>query len=166
MARSEPLPNQKRSIKHKKLIIVASVAILALVVLFAPIIPTQHAVTKTRTRKIHYTSEVYGQTIGYFIPKYVEVKNTDTVGGTFSITMNKWYNPPLGQRQLEDTSTQSSSIAAKTTHAFYLPDNWIILPAMYSFTYSVTAPSTQETYQATETEYKSLLNLIENALRT
>lgn len=161
MAHPESLPNQKHfSKKHKNLIIVSCAIVIAVVVLISPIIPTQHTVTKTRTRNLRYSSKVYGQSIGLFVPKLVNVTNLDSIGGSFSVTMNMWYNPPLGQPQLKDTSTQSSSIPARATHAFYLPSNWIILEPMNSFTYSVSAPTTQESYQETQTEHKSILNLI------
>ena len=141
---------------QKKIILVIISFAISLLVLVSPIIPIQSTVTKTRTRNLKYTSNVYGV---YNIPKFVKVTNSDSIGGCFSVIMKKWYNPPLGQRQLEDTHTQSSSISAGTTHDFYLPDDWSIM-AMYSFTYSVSAPTTQETYKTTQTEYNSILNLI------
>jgi hypothetical protein len=161
-----PLPTQKRSIKHKKLVIVASAVIVAVVVLFAPIIPTQYTVTKTRTRTLHYSSEVYGT---YNVPKYVAVTNTDTVGGSFAVRMEWWETSIIrGQSvsELKDTYTQSLTISAKAAKNFNLPDDWLILGFWDSFKYSVTAPSTQETYRATETQYKSVFNLIEEALET
>jgi len=163
MARSEPLPNQKHfSKKQKNLIIVASVVVIAVVILIAPIIPTQHTVTKTRNRNLRYSSEVYGI---YNVPKIVNVTNTDSIGGSFSVTMNKWYRNPVSmQLELEDRSSQSLFINAGATRTFYLPSDWLIIEPMYSFTYSVSAPSTQESYQETQTEYKSILNLIESLL--
>jgi len=167
MAQTEPLPTQKRSsIKHKKLIIVTSVAIIVAVVLFAPIIPTQNTVTKTRTSNLHYTSQVYAL---YNVPKYVAVTNTDTVGGSFTVRMEWWETSIIrGQsvNNLKDTYTQSLTISAKATKNFNLPDDWLILGFWDSFKYSVSPSSTQENYQVTETQYKSLLNLIEEALRT
>jgi hypothetical protein len=148
--------------KHKKPILISVAIISVVIVLVIPIIPIRYTVTETRTRPLQYTSQVYGI---YNVPKFVNVTNTDSIGGTFSITMNKWYNTPLGQQQLEDTSTQSSFISAGATHSFYLPEDWIVISPMYSFTYSVSAPSKQENYNVTKTEYKSILNLIVESLK-
>jgi len=161
MSQQPPPPIGKSYLtKYKKPILISFTIIIAVIILVSPIVPIQYTVTKTRTRNLKYTSKAYGV---YNVPKFVNVTNTDSISGSFSVTMNKWYNTPLGQRQLEDTSTQSSFISARTTHTFYLPSDWIIIVPMYSFTYSVSAPSTQETYNVTQTEYKSILNLIEGS---
>jgi len=116
VAQTQSLPTQKRSsIKHKKPIIAVSAAIIAIVVLFAPITPTQNTVTKTRTSNLHYTSQVYAL---YNVPKYVAVTNTDTVGGTFTVRMEWWETSIIrGQsvNNLKDTYTQSLTISAKAT---------------------------------------------------
>jgi len=151
--------------KYKKPILGSVAVITLIVILVAPIIPIEYTVTQTRTRNLRYSSEVYGTAIMVWVPKFVNVTNKDSIGGSFSVTMNNWYNTPLGQRQLEDTSTQSSFISARTTHTFYLPSDWIIIAPVYSFTYSVSAPSTQENYNVTKTEYKSILNLIAESLK-
>jgi len=172
MAYSEPSPSQKQLLgKHKNLIIVASVIIIALVILIAPIIPTQYSVTKTRTRNLRYSSHLYSKTEfgNIVIPYCVNVTNTDSVGGKFSVTMNKWLNNPFDESQkLDATFSQSLFINAGATQIFYVPSNWNwhILPSIDSFTYYVSAPSIQESYNAKETEYKSILNLIESSLRT
>jgi hypothetical protein len=148
--------------KHKKPIVVLVAIISVVIVMVIPIIPIQYTVTETRTRNLRYSSEVYGI---YNIPKFVNVTNTDPIGGTFSITMQKWYVNPIGQKQLEDTVTQSAFIPAGATHSFYLPEDWLIVPPTYSFTHSVTPPATQENYNVTKTEYKSILNLILESLK-
>lgn len=158
----QPLPIERNYLKrYKKPILVSLAIIIVVIVLVSPIVPIQYTVTKTRTRDLRYSSEVYGT---YNIPKFVNVTNTDSIGGGFSVTMNMWLNNPLGQSQLQDTSTQYSFIRAGATQAFYLPSDWFIF-GLYSLTYSVSAPSTQETYDVTQTEYKSILNLIAESLR-
>jgi hypothetical protein len=148
--------------KHKKPILFSVAIISVIIVLVIPIIPIQYTVTETRNRNLRYSSGVYGI---YNVPKFVNVTNKDSIGGTFSITMQKWYVNPIGQKQLEDTVTQSAFISAGATHTFYLPEDWIIIQPMYSFTYSVTPPTTQENYNVTKTEYKSIFNLIVESLK-
>jgi hypothetical protein len=163
MSQQSPLSERSYFEKYKKPIRVSIAIIFLVIVLVIPIIPIQKTVTKTRTRNLQYSSQVYGQSIGLFIPKSVKVTNTDSIGGTFSITMNMWSNDIVRgvvTPRLDDTSTQSSFISAKATHTFSLPDNWFIMEPMYSLTYSVSAPSTQVTYNVTQTEYKSMLDLL------
>ena len=143
--------------KRKKLIMILIVIVTIAIVLVIPVIPITYSITKTRTVNLKYGSEVYGV---YNIPKFVNVTNKDSIGGTFSITMKKWYVNPIGQKQLEDTITQSAFISAGATHTFYLPEDWVIVPPMYLFTYSVNPPTKQETYNVTKIEYKSVLDLI------
>jgi len=143
--------------KHKKPIIILVTLIFVAIMLVIPIIPIQCTILKTRTVNLNYESGVYGV---YNIPKFVNVTNKDSIGGTFSITMQKWYVNPIGQKQLEDTVTQSAFIPAGATHTFYLPEDWLIVPPTYSFTYSINPPTKQETYNVTKIEYKSVLDLI------
>jgi len=162
MKKEQPPIGKSYFKKYKKTVLISLAIISVVIVLVSPIVPIQYTVTQTRTRNLRYSSKVYGI---YNVPKFVNVTNKDSIGGSFSVTMNNWYNTPLGDRQLEDTSTQSSFISAGTTHTFYLPSDWIIIAPMYSFTYSVSAPSTQENYNVTKTEYKSILNLIAESLK-
>ena len=153
--------------KYKKPIIASLAAIVIVILLVSPIIPIQYPVTRTRTRNLLYSAQLYdkiflGNDLG---PYFVNVTNTDSIGGDFSITMNKWlYNPayPISgpERTLQSTSSQSSYIDARTTHIFYIPSDWYIFAPMYSITYSVSAPSIQENYNVTQTEYKSIISLI------
>lgn len=165
---TQPSPPSGNDLKkHKNLVIVSLAIIVAILILVSPIVPIQYTVTKTRTRNLRYSSGVYGI---YNIPKIVNVTNQDSIGGSFSVTMNEWLNNPAyplsgPERTLESTSSQSLYINAGATRTFNLPDDWIILSPIYSFTYSVSAPSKQETYNVTETEYKSILNLIVESLR-
>jgi len=158
-----PPPSKSYFEKYKRFIFVSFAIIIVMVILFFPFIPIQYTVAKTRTVKLQYSSEVYGYTIGYFIPKIVNVTNKDSIGGIFSVTMKMWQNNPVGQPQLLDTFTNSSFINAGTTHTFHLPDDWIIIELMYAFTYSVSAPSKQENYNVINTEYKSIIDLIRGA---
>jgi len=148
--------------KRKKLIMILIVIVTIAIVLVIPVIPITYSITKTRTVNLKYGSEVYGV---YNIPKFVNVTNKDSIGGTFSITMKKWYINPIGQKQLEDTVTQSAFISAGATHRFNLPEDWVVIPPMYSFTYSVTPPTKQEKYNETRIEYKSIFELIMNSLK-
>ena len=155
---SQPLESSYLK-KYKKLILVSVVIITLIVILVAPVIPIKYTATQTRTRNLRYSSKVYGL---YNIPKIVNVTNTDSIGGSFSVTMKKWYQPPspLQSKELEDTFTQSLFINAHSTRTFDIPEDWLIYPPMYSFTHSVSAPTTQELYNVTKTEYKSILDLI------
>jgi hypothetical protein len=163
----QPTPLEKNHLqRYKKPILLSIVIVIVAIVLVSPIIPIHYTVTETRTRNLRYSSEVYGI---YNVPKIVNVTNEDSIGGSFSVTMNKWFNNPAyplsgPERTLESTSSQSLYIDTGVTRAFHIPDDWIIISPMYSFTYSVSAPSTQENYNVTKTEYKSILTLIEGSL--
>jgi hypothetical protein len=152
---------------QKRLIILILGIVITITILIAPIIPTQHTVTKTMTRNLWFSSQEYGTNFGLYVPKIVNVTNTDSIGGTFTVTMKMWENDIVAgvvKPRLIDTSTQSSFISAGATHTFNLPSNWLIIEPMNSFTYSVSAPGRQVSYQETQTEYESILNLIENSL--
>lgn len=112
--------------KYKKTVLISLAIIIVVIVLVSPIVPIQSTVTKTRTHNLKYTSKAYGV---YNVRKFVNVTNKDSIGGSYSVTMKMWYNPPLGQPELEDTSTQSSFISAGATQTFYLPSDWIIIEA-------------------------------------
>lgn len=149
--------------KYKKPILLSVVIIIVVIVLVSPIIPIQYTVAKTRTRNLRYDSEVYGISSTFFIPKLVNITNQDSIGGSFSVTMKKWSNGfTNGQptQHLDDTFSQSLYINAGDTEAFHLPNDWFIMSPLSSFTYSVSVPSTQENYNITQTEYKSILSLI------
>jgi hypothetical protein len=92
---------------------------------------------------------------------YVNVTNYDTVGGTYTVTMNKSsvppdYAGPFEIETFEDTTTQSIFIAAGDSGIFNAPQSWSY------FTYEVTVPTKQESYNVTTTELKSIINIIEN----
>ncbi len=150
--------------KYQKPILAAVVMIIAVIVLVSPIIPIKYTVTQTRTRNVRYNQVLYdkivfGNDVG---PYFVEVTNQDSIDGSFQVTMNWWRNTnPLSQsRVLEDKFSKSLLIKAGAKERFYLPDDWAVVEPMYSLTYSVSAPTTQEAYNVTKTKYKSLLDLI------
>lgn len=151
--------------RHKNPILVLSAIGIVVIVLVSPVIPVNYVVTQTRTKKLKHSSEVYGR---FNVPKIVNVTNRDTIGGSFSVSMNMWsHGFAAGQptKDLEDTFSQSLYIKAGDTATFPLPDDWIIVQPIYSFTYSVSAPTTPENYNVTKTEYKSILNLIAESLK-
>ncbi len=153
---SQQSPSSDRSYykKHKRPVLV-SIALASLVIaLVAPIIPIQKTVTKTRTRNLQYYSQLYDK-------ESVNITNVDSIGGNFSVTMNYWVISPTDGRRvsLEHTSTQSSFINAGASQVFYAPSDWHIYQLSHALDYSVSA-STQEAYDATITEYNSVLNII------
>ena len=160
MSQQSALSERSYFKEYRKSILVSIAVVCLVIVLVIPIVPIGKTVAKTRTRYLQYTSEVYGL---FNVPKSVNVTNTDSIGGTFSITMNMWSNVIIRgivTPRLIDTSTQSSFISARTTYTFHLPDNWFIMDPIYSFVYSVSPPSTQVIYNETQTEWKSILSLL------
>jgi len=146
--------------KYKKPITLSLAIIIVVAILITPILPIKYTATETRTRNLRHSSKVYGL---YNVPTNIKVTNTDSHSGRFSVTMNMWYsspNPFNPQKKLEDTFSKSLFINARTTETFHLPSDWIIIEPMYSFTYSVSTPSVQESYDVIKTEYKSILTLI------
>ena len=137
--------------------------IVILPVLFAPIIPVEVTTTETRTRKLlsYYKTQSIDDDSSF--PDYVNITNYDTVGGTYTVTMNKssvppdYSGPPFGGpyyfNPFEDTTTQSMFIGSRNSGIFYAPDNWSY------FTYEVTIPTKQEHYNVTKTEYRSIITL-------
>ena len=166
----QPAPTEKSYLKkYKRPILVSIVIVVVAIVLVSPIIPSQYTVAKTRTRTLQYISQAYSEIV-YGIdtgPCFINVTNKDSIGGNFSVTM-KWFgypNPLTGKYQLLGTFSQSLYIDARTTKTFYVPEGWFFYPpAAFSFTYSVSAPSIQESYQVTKTEYKSILSLLEGVI--
>jgi len=168
----EPLPIGKSYLeKYKKTVLISLAIIIVVIVLVSPIIPIQYTVTKTRTRNLQYNSQLYdkivaGMDVG---PWFVNVTNKDSIGGSFSVTMNYWMNNPnpfSGPSHLnEETFSQSLMINPMGTQTFYVPSSWFVYKPIWSFAYSVSAPTTQENYNVTKTEYKSILNLIVESLK-
>jgi hypothetical protein len=141
-------------------LIIVVVAIATVIILSAPIIPVQSTVTQTRTRPLRHNAQDYNQSN---VPRFVNVTNTDSVGGIFSVTLYMVdYKPVVGgiEGEIRETTTQSLFINAGATEKFNSPKEWTILEPTYSFEYRVTAPTTQENCNVTATEYKSIISII------
>ena len=64
------------------------------------------------------------------------------------------YAGPFAFETFEDTTTQSMFIASRDSGIFYAPDSWSY------FTYEVTIPTKQENQTVTNTEYRSIIDLL------
>jgi hypothetical protein len=87
-----PPPNRSYFQKYKSFILASFAIIIVIIILFVPFVPEQHTVPKTRTVKLQYGSQLYdkivaGMDVG---PWFVNVTNEDSIGGSFSVTMNYW----------------------------------------------------------------------------
>jgi hypothetical protein len=136
----------------KKIIAVLLIVIIVIVilpVLFAPIIPVQVTTTETKTVKLLSYYKVQHADNG---SDYVNVTNFDTVGGTYTVTIQKAPGP-FSHETFEDTTTQSIFIASRNSGIFYAPDSWTY------FTHEVTIPTKEENYTVTKTEYRSIIAL-------
>ena len=131
------------------LLIVVTVVVM-LSVLFAPIIPVQVTTTETRSWKL--LSYYKRQSIDDY-SYYVNVTNYDSVGGTYTVTLQRTSGPWEDYETFEDT-TQSMFIAPRRSGIFYAPDGWRY------FTIEVTIPTKEENYTVTKTEYRSIISLI------
>ena len=166
--KSQSSLRRHRSIADRLTVVGVIVLVLATIVLVSPIIPVKSEYTfpNTRTVNLHYNATIYS--IGN-VPLYVNVTNNDSIGGNFSVTMNKFHPRVVGidmRFYLTDTFTQSQYIAAGATCKYKLPDDWYIIHPMNEFTYSVAAPTKQEDYDVImiETKFKSVLELIQELL--
>lgn len=165
---SVPQPPPERSYlkQYKNLIVTIAIIltiIIVVVILLSPIIPIQYTVPETRTRSLLYNAGMYFNTVLGIktYPPFVNVTNEDSVSGSFSVTIDYWYNSPFSQSQLVNTFSQSVFINAGTTQIFSPPKGWGGTDLFFwSYSYSVSTPTTQETYNVTKTEYKSILNLV------
>lgn len=164
----QPATTQKDSLnqylqKHAKPIVLLVGVMIVLIILFSPIIPVQSTTTETRTVNLLHGDQLYDKLVaGVDVgPYFVNVTNRDLVARNFSVTMNLWLNPLIvGNKQLQDTSVQTSVISAGGPHLFYIPSDWAVVAPMYSLTYSVTSPTKLEDYNVTKREYKSVITLI------
>lgn len=155
-------------VRHKKEVVVFCSIIVLIIIFMAPIVPVKSIETKTRNVNLTYDSGAYGRS--GIIADYISVTNTDSVGGTFSVTMN-WYELKItgsslsdfASEELKETTTQSSVIKSGATQTFSIPEDWIIFGSMYSFKYSVMPPTKQQDYNVTKTEYTSIVDLIVNS---
>jgi hypothetical protein len=148
--------------RRSVVLIAFGLVIVAIVIIFAPIIPVESTLPQTRTRPLHYNAQYYNQSS---IPIFVNVTNTDSVGGIFSVTLFLMEGKPaVGGVEFEtkETTTQSLFIDSGATEKFSSPEEWTTIQSMYTFSYTVKTPSTQENYNVTKTEYKSLISIIGN----
>jgi len=174
MALSEAPPSIQEGFlkKHRNLLFTSLaliIVVIVVIVLISPVIASQYTITETRTRNLQYDSGMYFNTNSLGVelyPPYVNVTNQDSIGGVFSVTINYNYNSWNGPELYEnDTWSQSTFINAGTTQMFSPPQGWGFLNILsWSYNYSVSAPTTQENYNVTQTKYESILTLIENSL--
>jgi len=139
----------------KRVIMVLLIVVLVIVILpilFAPIIPVEVTTTETRTRKLlsYYKTQSVDDSNN---SEFVNVTNYDSVGGTYSVTMQRTSGPWEHYETFEDT-TQSMFIAAGDSGIFYVPESWSY------FNVEVTIPTKQEKYNVTKTEYRSIITLL------
>jgi hypothetical protein len=164
MGRMRVQRKQVLSQTDKRIIVILFMPILAIVLLiafFASIIPVQVTMTETRTRKVLSYHKVHYPGDDSRYPDYVNVTNYDTIGGTFLVIMNKTSHPfdyagPFWEVTVEDTTEQSMFIAAGDNGIFNVPQGWEYV------TYEVTVPTKQEEYNVTETELKSIIDILGN----
>ncbi len=165
-----PPPLVRSRLKQYKNFAIATIVTLAIiiviVILASPIVPIHYTVTKTRTRNFQYSAGLYCHTWGgiELFPPFANVTNQESIGGNFSVTINYWnHAPEMGglSARLISTFSQSIFINAGITQTFSPPSGWGGLAILfYDYSYSVSAPRTQENYNVTQTEYKSILNLL------
>lgn len=74
------------------------------------------------------------------------------------------FKPVVGgvEGQTKETTAQSRFINSGATEKFNSPKEWIVLESMYTFNYRVAPLPTQENYNVTKTEYRSLISIIGN----
>jgi len=143
-------------------VLIVLVGMATVIVLFAPIIPVETTITQTRTRPLQYSAQDYNLSN---IPRFVNVTNTDSVGGVFSVTLELSEGKGVVggvEFTTKETETSSVFIDAGATEKFTSPEEWVPLESMYTFFYRVTAPEIQENYNVTKTDHKSLISIISN----
>lgn len=149
-------------VKGKQLAVMLTAMIaLSIVALTVPVVPVQNTTAKTRSRPLQYIAQQYGNQFG--VPIFVNVTNTDTVGGVFSVRLELAEpKPVVGGVEFEgkETKTQSLFIDAGATGRFSIPEEWAAFVSRYTLFYFVTPPTIQESYNVTTTEYKSVLSMI------
>ena len=136
--------------------------IVTAIVLFAPIVPVEFITTQTRIRPLWYNDQYYNETGA---PLYVNVTNTDSLAGVFSVTMRLSEGKPVVggvEFETKETTTISLFIDAGATEKFSSPEEWMPLESIYAFFYFVSAATTQEKYNVTRTECKTIISIIGN----
>ena len=150
--------------KHWQFTIILTVLVaMAMVLLFfAPIFPVEIIITQTRTIPLQYSAQDYNLSD---VPRFVNVTNTDSVGGVFSVRL--WMSEGKAvvggvEFTTKVETTLSRFIDAGATEKFSSPEEWVPFELMYAFFYTVTAPEIQVDYNVTKTEYESLISIISN----
>ncbi len=72
--------------------LILTILLITTIILFAPIIPAKSIETHTRTRPLQYNAQCHNQSD---VPIFVNVTNTDSVGGVFSVTLELWEGKPV-----------------------------------------------------------------------
>ena len=145
--------------KLKIVLIICFAVMVVITLLFVPFYPTQSTVTQTKNRNLRYEAKSYNQSS---IPIFVNVTNTDTIGGTFTVELRlSEAKPAVGGVEFENRESASTSqyIEARATCKFGSPETWSVLQSNYTFFFTVTPPTMQGKYNITSVEYKSLLSL-------
>ncbi len=160
--------------KRVGILLIAILAIILISFLFAPISPVQGTITEYRIKKtlFYYKAHFASSGSGSHYVDYVNVTNYDRIGATLSVKMNKAYvtfsfRDGFGVT-VEDQTTQSMFIAPKYSGIFKVPQSWGHLNASGStgrtLIYEVTVPPILVKHNVTKTEYKSIINIIEDNL--
>ena len=121
LTQSDSQPVKTDYNKNKNLILLVATIIILITIFLAPIIPIQITPTKY-PREIEYIPVWHGPLA---TPMQVDIKNIDLFGGNFYITIT-WlkHNFINSTEELLDISRQSAFIPSKSTHPFYLPEEW------------------------------------------
>jgi len=150
--------------KHWQFTVVLTVlvAMATVMLLSAPIFPVETIILQTRTIPLQYTAQDYKQTN---VPRFVNVTNTASVGGVFSVTLELSEGRGVVggvEFTTKETTTVSRFIDAGATEKFKSPEEWVVLESKYTFFYRVKPPEIQQNYSITKPEHKSLISIITN----
>jgi hypothetical protein len=161
------LRNQSKAMFRKRwqftILLVVLVGMATVVIFSAPIFPVETTITLTRKIPLQYTAHDYNISN---VPRFVNVTNTDSVGGFFSVRL--WMSEGKGvvggvEFTTKVSTTFSRFIDAGATEKVSISEEWVPLESKYAFFYTVTPPEIQENYNVTETEHKSLISIIGNS---
>jgi hypothetical protein len=156
---------------HRGSILLGFAVIIAIVILFCPIISQQH--TAAGTRFLQYDSSLgWFGSVGGSTPSQssiqLTVTNKDLIDGNFSVTLYLW-NKTNQPYQLSSNSLETRPIEAGASQVFSVPNDWIsngdlsitrdyAYNSQYLINYSVVSPLAP--YNATQTEWKSIFALL------
>ena len=150
--------------KHWQFTVVLTflVTMATVMLLSAPIFPVEIIIPQTRTTPLLFKAQDYDLSD---VPRFVNVTNTDSVGGVFSVRL--WMSEGKGvvggvEFATKVSTTFSRFIDAGTTEKFSSPEEWVAFESKCTFFYTVAAPEIQDNYNITKTEYESLISIIVN----